>query len=560
MWDLADGGGVAGQAAPHVAVGPTAVPARLDAAALRRFGGGAVDVLAAHRAEIDALNVFPVPDGDTGRNMLLTCRAAADALAAQPAATDAAAALAALATGAARGAIGNSGFLLSQLLRGLAEAARPAVDLDAQDVVEGLRRGAVLARAAVVTPVDGTMLTVADAAADGAAAAVRDGASLADTLCAAVAVADAALQRTPTQLAELEDAGVVDAGGRGLVLVLAALAAGAGADPVTPTAVHSPEPKVRRDAGHGEGADAVDGFEVQYLLDAPESSVRRLRRRLDELGESVAVVGTGPHAWKVHVHVVDVGPAIEAGLEAGRPHDISVVRLGRRPVPGPAPSAGDRGTPASRLVVAVTAGRRLGDLLHREGVLVVPLTGGGTAPVADEVPDECDEVVLLVGEAAMATAEDAAQALRRRGVRTSVVPVRSPVQALAAVAVHDPARGFDDDVVAMAEAAGATRYAELTFAATTALTAVGMCQPGDVLGLIDGDVVEIGHSVLGVAVDVLDRLLGIGAELVTLLVGAEAPPNVAAVLEKHVRHRSPLTDVAVYDAGDLDSPVVIGAE
>jgi dihydroxyacetone kinase-like predicted kinase len=134
------------------------------------------------------------------------------------------------------------------------------------------------------------------------------------------------------------------------------------------------------------------------------------------------------------------------------------------------------------------------------------------------------------------------------------------VQGLAAIAVHDPARRFDDDVVAMAEAAAATRYAELCIAAEEALTAVGRCQPGDVLGLIDGEVVEVGRGLLAVAFGLVDRLLGVGAELMTIIVGADAPPRAGELIEAHVRGRSPLTDVAVYQGGQPDQPVIIGVE
>jgi uncharacterized protein len=126
--------------------------------------------------------------------------------------------------------------------------------------------------------------------------------------------------------------------------------------------------------------------------------------------------------------------------------------------------------------------------------------------------------------------------------------------------VHDPARHFDDDVVAMAEAAAATRHAELSIATAEALTAVGICQPGDVLGLIDGEVVEIGRGLLAVAFNVVDRLLGVGAELMTILVGADTPARTGELIKAHVRDRAPLTDVTVYDGGQSDHPVIIGVE
>jgi dihydroxyacetone kinase-like predicted kinase len=279
-----------------------------------------------------------------------------------------------------------------------------------------------------------------------------------------------------------------------------------------------------------------------------------LRRNLAELGDSVAVVAVGDDTWKVHVHVNDVGAAIEAGVDAGRPHRISVIRFSEQ--------VGGSGASA---VVAVAPGAGLTHLFESEGVRVVEPAAGG-APSVEEVvaairSTQARQLVLLPNEPrAAGVAEAAADQARADGIRVSVVPTRSPVQGLAAIAVHDRTRRFDDDVVAMAEAAAATRYAELVIARDQALTAVGICQPGDVLGLIDGDVVEIGRGLLAVAFNVVDRLLGVGAELMTVVVGDGAPRRAGELIEAHVRGRAPLTDVTVYAGGHPDVPVIIGVE
>ena len=177
-------------------------------------------------------------------------------------------------------------------------------------------------------------------------------------------------------------------------------------------------------------------------------------------------------------------------------------------------------------MLAVAPGAGLAHLFEAEGVHVVEGGATGDAPstadvVAAITATGARDVVLLPNASQVTgVAEAAAAELRGRRVRVAVVPTRSPVQGLAAVAVHDAGRRFDDDVVAMAEAAAATRFAEVTVARTEALTAVGICQPGDVLGLIDGEVVEIGRGMLAVAFALVDRLLGVGAELMTVLVGA----------------------------------------
>ncbi len=214
---------------------------------------------------------------------------------------------------------------------------------------------------------------------------------------------------------------------------------------------------------------------------------------------------------------------------------------------------------------AVAPGVGLAHLFEREGVQVVP-DGPEDLPSAEDVVAAIvatgtrDAVLLPNAARVSGVAEAAATQLRDTGVRVSVVPTRSPVQALAAVAVHDPARRLDDDVVAMAEAAAATRHAEVSVATATALTAVGICQPGDTLGLIDGEVVEIGRGLLAVAFNLVDRLLRVGAELMTIVVGVDAPPGAGELLRTHVRSQAPLTDVAVYDGGQRDHPVIIGIE
>jgi DAK2 domain fusion protein YloV len=519
----------------------------LDADAVRRWSRTAVDLLDAHRIEIDVLNVYPVPDSDTGSNLVTTMRAAQAALDAAHAGT-AAVALDRLAVGAAQGALGNSGFIVSQILRGFADST--INDFDIVAVPAGLDRGATLARTAVVVPVEGTILTVARAAADAAR-----GATLGEIVVNALRAADDALQRTPSQLPDLAQAGVVDAGGRGLVVLLDALVRTITGHGLALTPVRIP----LRSVDHlRESAGGDFDFEVQYLLNAPAAHIEKLRQTLAGIGDSVAVVRIGDGTWNVHAHVDDVGTAIEAGMEAGRPHQISVVRFADEVHP-------DADSARAAAIVAVAPGPGLAHLFESEGVRVVEPAGDAPLSV-DDVLAVIDatgarELVLLPNTSRVSgVAEAAAEHARAHGVRVSVVPTRSPVQGLAAVAVHDAGRRFDDDVVAMAEAAAATRHAELTVATDEALTAVGICLPGDILGLIDGEVVEIGRGMLAVAFNIVDRLLGVGAELMTVLVGTGAPPRTGELIAAHVRDRAPLTEVTVYDGGQSDHPVMIGVE
>ncbi|MEV7736264.1 DAK2 domain-containing protein [Streptomyces sp. NPDC088921] len=551
-----------------------------DALAVRTWCGLALRALGRAREEIDAINVYPVADGDTGTNLYLTAESAVAAVEAvfeghdahgsgKPALADAARAMA---HGALIGARGNSGTILAQLLRGMAQvlaADGETAHTDGEGLRLALRHAADSARQAVAHPVEGTVLTVASAAADAAGAAQGDCGTVAR---AAYDGARAALAATPRQLAVLERAGVVDAGGRGLVAVLGALVetfTGEAPRAVPVTSGTFPE------AGSAEAATATPdecadapgtggpAFEVIYLLEADDTAVARLRERLDALGDSLVVVG-GDGLWNVHVHVDDAGAAVEAGIEAGRPYRIRVTHFAL----GDVHTTGAERRPrerAQRAVVAVVPGEGLAGLYTEAGATTV-LARPGEPPASGELVEavrraHAREVVLLPNDADLRhTAAAAAEQARAEGIRVALIPTRSAVQGIAALAVHEPERRFDEDVVQMTSAAGATRYAEVAVAERQSWTMAGICQAGDVLGLIDGDVAVIGSDVTGTAETVLDRMLSAGGELVTLVLGDEAPEAVADHLETRVRESYLAVDTVVYRGGRQGAVLLIGVE
>ncbi|HEV2888361.1 MAG TPA: DAK2 domain-containing protein [Jatrophihabitans sp.] len=535
--------------------------ALLDASAVRRWCTAAVEGLDARRGEIDDLNVFPIPDGDTGTNLALTLHEAADAVAADRSAT-AGGVLAAMARGALMGARGNSGVIVSQIISGLAEACDGVVEADGRLLVKGLRLATDAAYAAVAEPVEGTMLSVVRGSAEGAEQ-LGESPELAAVAAAAAGAAATALAGTPQQLAVLAEAGVVDAGGLGLVVMLDALAAvitgqGSVGPAQRPAARSRHALEMVRESGSPEF-----GYEVQYLLHAPEPALVPLKATLAELGDSLVVVGGGDGLYNVHVHVNDVGAAIEAGIEAGRPHRITVVRFADQ-VAGQASGTDRSGT----ALVAVAPGDGLADLFRSEGVTVVDGRPGGSAgPTASQVLAEilrtgAAQVILLPNASTVrAVAESAAARARQQGVSVAVVPTKSPVQGLAAVAVHDETRRFEDNVIALAEAAAATRFAEVTIAVRDSITYAGRCSAGDVLGLIDGEVVEIGTDVARVGISLVRRLVAAGGELVTVLSGADRGASAAAQLvHSYLRSRHPLVEVNVFVGGQPRFPLLIGVE
>ena len=305
------------------------------------------------------------------------------------------------------------------------------------------------------------------------------------------------------------------------------------------------------------------GSEVQFLLaDSTEEAVARLQARLAQLGDCLVVVGVdtpGGREWNVHVHVSDVGAAVEAAIEAGRPHRISVTPLA--PVRPPAPAAG------VRAVVAVAASPGLAALFAGEGVTVL------TAQPAEVDEDMlltaalgcgAEQVVVLPNHPALTVvAARAADRAREEGRDTVVVPTRSAVQGLAALAVAEPARRLGDDVVAMTEAAAATRWAEVVVATEEALTSAGRCREGDVLGVAEGDVVVLGSEPAAVGCELLDRLLSAGGELATVVVGADDTGELTALGDAVCRHLAmvhPSVEVMRYAGGAGAAPLLIGVE
>ncbi|MFE3194659.1 DAK2 domain-containing protein [Nocardia sp. NPDC059240] len=586
----------------------------LDGTALLSWGRSTLAALERHRDEINALNVFPVPDSDTGTNLLSTMRAAVrgaeesavpapdpssdDRLPAVAEVTGLASAqaddegaltieeatgpqarevAAAMARAATIGARGNSGIILSQVLRGISDAA---VDgpLTERSLRVALRQAARLVREALSSPVEGTMLTVLDRAAERAADC-----SERDLVSVALAAADGAakaLGETPTQLGVLREAGVVDAGARGLLVLLDELVAAAGGTAPTrpeyrrggpergggaggplrhsgvllagihPTALDPGQ----KHAGMTGGAAVAPQYEVMFLVrDTDEPRVDALRDQLDALGDSVVVVGDGAQTWSAHVHCADAGAAVEAGLAAGQLSGIRIETL-------TADMHADRSV-ADRAILAVVTGPGAVRLFEDGGAVV--LEGAVTAEVLLEaIRGVARREVLVLPNGALPAHELVAVSVAARDGQREVLmlPCGSMVQGLAALAMHDAGRAAADDAFAMSEAAAGSRWGALRVAPERALTMVGMCEAGDGLGLVGQDVVVIDSDVRAAGRTLLDRMLGLGGELVTMLIGCDAPEGLSQELAEHVAAGFPGVEVVVYPGGQAGDVVQIGVE
>ena len=553
----------------------------MDPGVLRDWIHGAVTSLDAVRAEINDLNVFPIPDSDTGSNMLHTMKSAAEAVDALGDEADTPAVARAMAEGAVAKARGNSGIILSQVLVGLADAAEiNAVERRVSFNslwVAGLRLASLAATRAVSEPREGTVLTLLRRSAENAAD--HAGSTPSDL---ARAIADGCaddLELTQSQLDVLAQAGVVDAGGRGLLVIFDELVK-------VLTGV-----SVRRRRYQGalvgggdwighqigepcEGDDEMD-FEVMYLLNgAAAEQISTLRTNLGELGDAVVIVGDSAddgagERFSIHVHTCRPGAAVEAGVALGRVSDIRISCFLLDAHRGQGENA-ERPPRRKRAVIAVVTGDEAAELFEQEGAVVVRADAGGAGELDAEVLakaiiDVDSAHVILMGNGALPAPDLVAVAAAARSRERSVVilPGGSMVQSLSAMAVHDPGELPDDDAYAMAEAAAATRFGAVVTATERTLTFAGTCEPGDHLGLIGDGVLVIHPEIIGAASGLVDLLLSTGGEMVSVLAGRNLDPEVLEQLEQlehHVNTQHPGVEFVSFPGGQVGELLQVGVE
>jgi DAK2 domain fusion protein YloV len=497
---------------------------------------------------LNAINVYPVPDSDTGTNLRLTFDGI---VAAVPEVTRDS--VDAMAQAAILSAHGNSGAIVAEMLTSVARQLPDQADATpAGGRLAGLLRvAAVAARRAVARPVEGTIVTVADAAADAAEAARSDDPD--DALAvseAAQRAAREALARTPDQLEALAAAGVVDAGGQAYVLLVDALVETLHGE--TARALTDVRPAAVMDRPRENGRPPVE-YEVMYALrGSPAAAREALRERLSALGHSVVLVGDQSVA-QVHVHLREAGAAIEAALGQGR---LSQIRITALPPERPAQTT-------ERTVLCVVAGPGLAEAVTAlGGTPVVAVDRDHTLVELTAAAEHSggDLIILPNDPATLGRVGQLAAALRGPDRRVSVIPTVAQVQGLAAIAVHEPTADFESAVVAMSNAAGHVRHGAVTVAEGAAMTMAGRCLRGDVLGVVMGDFVEIGRTVPEVALAVVDRLLSAGGELLTIVAGAEVDDEVPEQLADRVRAARPGVDVEVVYGGQPRYALLLGLE
>lgn len=595
---------------------------RLDAEDLVAVVAAYRDALRLHQERINRLNVYPVPDGDTGTNMALTLESVVSELD-KADRRDMSSVAKAIAHGSLMGARGNSGVILSQIMRGFADSVDSLATIDGPALAQGIAKAAEDAYQAVQQPVEGTILTVVRAAAEAASGAATDGAALPAVLQAAHQGAAQALERTPEMLPALRSAGVVDSGGSGLLLFFdaflyvctgrslpepspaesrarwpqgdlarptgaalagAALAGagptGAGPGQAAPTkgtsSAAGTTPAARERPGSGQSPQSPGcRYEVMYLLEAPDESVPSFRDVWAGIGDSIVVVG-GKGTWNCHIHTDDIGAAIEAALEAGRPRNIRVsdlwdeveeerwVREAEATQTSTSPALEGSARPLVCGVVAVCSGQGITRIFHSLGVSQTVAGGPSMNPSTAEllaaieaVP--ADQVVVLPNNSNIVAV--ARQAAERSPKTVRVLPTRGVAEGFAALLQYDPQGDADANLALMEANIAHVAAGEVARAVRDSHSDAGEVHAGDFIGVSREGIVVVAPTLADAATGLLHRLASADhQEIVTVIAGEGSTAADTRRITEWVADHRPGMSVEVHQGGQPLYPYLLSVE
>jgi len=547
-----------------------------------------------HREVVNRLNVYPVPDGDTGTNMTLTVESvvrALDSLDLRAASGDAmVAACGAISNGSLMGARGNSGVILCQILRGMAGTFAPCRSVGAHLAAVALEEGSTAARAGVMRPVEGTMLTVA---ADAAAAARRadlsasaqkadseGGRDLLDVFEAARGAAVTSLWRTPDLLPVLAEAGVVDAGGAGLLLLYDAFLHVLDGRPMAeslPLPSDVADNIARGAAPARDRSSLAPGtgdlrYEVMYLLESPDESLGAFKEVWAGIGDSIVVVG-GDGMWNCHIHTDDVGAAIEAGIDAGRPREIRVTDLSdqveeeswvrQAEASGVTAPPTIEGPPPVTSVVAVATGDGIRRIFYSLGVHHI--VGGGQTmnpsteqvlEVVESVPGS-EVIILPNNKNIFAVAKQACELSSRPAF---VVDTAGIQEGFAALLEYDPEATAEENARNMQSAASRVRAGEVTRAIRASESPSGQIRVGDWIGLSRDGIESVADTLSEATCGLLGKLLSDSDEIVTLIEGSDATAADTRRVTEWLHEYRPDVSMELHHGGQPLYPYLVAVE
>lgn len=530
--------------------------------------------LEAHSEEINALNVFPVPDGDTGTNMLLTCQAARDET--TKSGDTIAEVMRAISHGSLMGARGNSGVILSQILRGMARSVDNKSKLTVHDAAAALQEGSVTAYKGVIKPVEGTILTVIREMADAATRAAEQTNDLTVVLDVVVNAARDAVERTPSLLPALRLAGVVDAGGYGLYTIFEGIQRYVRGEATQQTIA------TRAVLDRTEEPEEGFGYDIQFIVHGETLNVEAIRNHIAGMGESTLVVGD-EHTVKVHTHAPNPGPVLEYGSTLGPLSHVIVENMqqqfqafreaGRSQSPAHIPTrpvhelVASQSTNAAELTgistVVVAAGPGFEKLLKSlDCGAIVP--GGQTMNpsiqqilAAIEAVPTSNVIVLPNNKNIIMTANEA-QRLSTKSV--IVVPTTTIPQGIAALLALNYDADLDTNRQAMEQAAARVRTGAITTAVRTSHIDGMDVQKGAIIGLVDDRLVATGTDISAVVMTTLEKMCSSNIKLLTFYYGNGVEARHARTLVQQVRQTYPGVETEVVEGGQPHYMYIMSAE
>lgn len=541
---------------------------------LRKLAHASLLWLEENRAHVNALNVFPVPDGDTGTNMLLTMRSAygriqdSEEMHVGKVAEK-------LAHGALMGARGNSGVILSQIWRGLAKGLKGHETFDAATLAHALKEAANTAYGGVMRPVEGTILTVIREGAEEAEDAAEKSRDLRFMLERVLERCQQTLERTPEMLAVLKQAGVVDSGGQGLVYILEGMLRyvhGQMQDVPQVAEVKTAVPAPAQAHAIPEGGVLENPYDVQFILMGEKLNVNEVRARIDAMGDSTVVVGD-ESTIKVHIHVKDPGEPISYGISLGKITDVVVENMqlqmeeivgnGAGPTPAVPEAPPVEVEPGQIGVVAVAAGDGLANIFRSLGVAVVVNGGQTNNPSIEEIFQAIqdvptDKVIILPNNKNIILAAEGARDLSPKNV--AVVPTRTAPQGISAMLALDPDGELQETAAAMTESSQFVVTGEITRATrTVSLDGVDV-QEGSLIGLVNGRLCASGDDVAAVLAGMLAQMELDEREIVTIYTGADVSTAEADSVVAQIESAYPDIEVELLYGGQPHYFFILGAE
>ena len=520
------------------------------------------DALQDHKESLNSLNVYPVPDGDTGSNMVATLNSVVSEIESLEENPELENIIEAISHGSLMGARGNSVVIVSQILRGFVSEIKSASrkTIDANLFSEALSAASSAAYEAVGNPVEGTILTVVRETAEAAEKAASEESDLLPVAEIAREAAKHSLDSTPELLPVLARAGVVDAGGSGFLLMMDSLLHVIDDRPM-------PEPEVVTVSVdslildvHDETSNSGTRYEVMYFLEAPDDLIPDFKKAWSEIGDSIVVVG-GENIWNCHVHTNNIGAAVEAGISVGKPYEIRVTDLFEEVAENQHDH--DVADPVGCSVIAVANGDGIGEIFRSLGATRIVKGGQSMNPSTADLLEAAEataseHVIILPNNSNIVAVAEQVDLQTSKTVR--VVGTHTVTEGFASLLGYDPEATSDKNQTGMSQASQMVESGEITTAVRESTTEIGEIKKGDFLGLQKGKVTVIAETIVEATKNLLKEMISDEHEIVTLVTGEESNQKETDEITAWVDAEYEVIEVEVHAGGQPLYPYYIGIE